>query len=116
MTAVSATGGTLQLPLPLFITPLWAAAQTYAKRGWRVLPLHSVRGGRCSCGSPECSSVAKHPRTGHGRNDATTDLDQIERWWQTWPDANIGLATGPESNLVVLDFDSAAAFDALHEA
>jgi hypothetical protein len=37
--------------------------------------------------------------------DATTDPSQIKVWWQQWPDANVGIATGPESGLVVLDID-----------
>ncbi len=32
--------------------------------------------------------------------------DQIKRWWQRWPEANIGLATGRVSRLAVMDCDS----------
>lgn len=41
-----------------------------------------------------------------GLKDATTDEAVIARWWQTWPQANIGVATGPQSGLVVLDIDA----------
>lgn len=41
----------------------------------------------------------------HGLADATTETDKIIRWWGMWPHANIGVATGPGSNLVVLDID-----------
>jgi hypothetical protein len=37
--------------------------------------------------------------------DATTNPEVIERWWDRMPDANIGIATGKGSNLVVLDVD-----------
>jgi putative DNA primase/helicase len=43
--------------------------------------------------------------TPHGVKDATTDLDQIEKLWTDTPDANIGFATGTESDLLVLDID-----------
>ncbi len=37
------------------------AALSYAARGWRVLPLHTMRAGRCSCNRAQCPSPAKHP-------------------------------------------------------
>lgn len=39
-------------------------------------------------------------------SQASNDPIQISEWWNDFPGANIGIATGP-SNLVVLDFDSA---------
>lgn len=81
------------------------SALYYAKKGWRVLPLHRPIDGGCSCGKQKCSSPGKHPRTPQGVKDATTDLSQIKAWWHKWPDANVGIATGPESGLVVLDVD-----------
>lgn len=55
------------------------AAAGYAQRGWRVLPLHTVTKGMCSCGTT-CSSPGKHPRTRNGLKDATTDLTAIDAW------------------------------------
>lgn len=86
-------------------TPL-EAALAYARRGWRVLPLHGVTDrGACTCLWRDCTSPGKHPRTAHGVKDATTDEAQIRKWWETWPDANIGIACGRESGIVVLDID-----------
>jgi hypothetical protein len=59
----------------------------------------------CSCGNDECQSIGKHPRISKGCKGATTDAAIIEQWWKTWPDANIGIATGTASGLVVLDVD-----------
>ena len=80
--------------------------------GWRVFPVHSVGAdGFCTCGlTDNCSSPAKHPvgsLAPQGVNNATTDEKQIRAWWGEFgmPDANIGIATGGESNLVVVDLD-----------
>ena len=34
-----------------------------------------------------------------------TDPDQIRAWWRSRPDSNIGIRTGAESGLIVLDVD-----------
>ncbi len=81
------------------------AALTYAARGWAVFPLHTPAGDGCSCGNPDCEHAGKHPRTQHGFLDATTDEEAIREWWTRWPDANIGIATGAVSGLVVIDID-----------
>ncbi len=73
--------------------PFFIAAMAYAKRGWAVLPL---------------TPRAKPPLgklVPHGWKDAATDEDTIARWWQGYPNANIGIRTGVVSGLVVLDID-----------
>src|SRR5450759_4799236 len=52
-----------------------------------------------------CKPGGKEPLTPHGFKDATTDLQQIGKWWRRWPKANIGLATGSRSGLIALDVD-----------
>lgn len=84
---------------------LLTAALRYADEGWPVLPLHSAPHGLCSCGKDACPSPGKHPRTQHGVKDASSDPIVIQAWWQRWPQANIGLATGNISGRVVLDVD-----------
>jgi hypothetical protein len=75
---------------------------------WAVLPLHSIAAdGFCSCGEAACKSEGKHPRLKHGLLQASKDPDQIKAWWDQWPDANVGIATGPVSGIVVLDVDAA---------
>ncbi len=76
-------------------THLLEAALRYADRGWPVFPL------------AEGSKLPKISKAngGHGFHDATLDPEQISRWWTRWPRANIGIRTGPESGLVVLDVD-----------
>jgi hypothetical protein len=88
------------------------AALALAQRGRHVFPLHTVHGGRCSCGcaDPSCKTRGKHPL--HvGVQHAVTDAALIGEWWTEDPDANIGLAPGP-SNLIAFDIDHARAEDA----
>ena len=63
------------------------AAHAYAELGYRVFP---------------CKPGQKIPATPNGCKDATTDPDQIDRWWDENPAFNIGLST---DGLFVLDID-----------
>jgi Virulence-associated protein E/Bifunctional DNA primase/polymerase, N-terminal/Primase C terminal 2 (PriCT-2) len=82
-------------------------ALAYARKGWRVFPLHSIRDGHCTC-QKRCTSPGKHPRTRGGFKDATTEPAPITAWWNRWSDANIGIATG--SGLAVIDVDGPEGF------
>jgi hypothetical protein len=80
-------------------------ALNHARLGRAVLPCHSVRAGRCTCGRPRCSSAGKHPRTSNGVHDATTNPAQIAVWFRCYPAANLAVATGAVSCVDVLDVD-----------
>lgn len=71
---------------------------------FHVFPLHTPVEGGCSCRRDDCRNVGKHPRTMNGLKDATNDQAQIDRWWKSWPGANVGVACGP-SGIVVIDID-----------
>lgn len=81
------------------------AALRYAEHSWYVFPVHGAEGDRCTCGRA-CSTPAKHPRTGSGVHDATRNGLSLMVWWKRWPTANVAVATGAGSGLVVLDVDS----------
>ena len=81
------------------------AALGYARRGWRVLPLHSIRDGTCTCSQQDCKSPGKHPRIASGVKGASNSESFLTDRWQASPDANIGIATGASSGIVVLDID-----------
>lgn len=81
------------------------AARSYIEHGWAVLPLHSIRAGKCSCGKAACASPGKHPRTMHGVKDASKDEDQITAWWTEWQDSNVGIALGAISAMGAIDVD-----------
>jgi len=67
------------------------AAQGYAMQGWKVFPLRPR---------------TKKPMTAHGKDDATGDLAQVQRWWQAKADANIAVACGAASGIIVIDLDA----------
>jgi Bifunctional DNA primase/polymerase, N-terminal len=70
---------------------LTAAALAYADTAWPVFP---------------CRPGSKTPCTIHGCKDATVDPATITRWWTRWvPGANVAIATGAVSGLVVVDLD-----------
>lgn len=60
----------------------------YARRGWRVVPLNG-----------------KIPLIKEWTLNASTDIDTIQGWFHEYPEANIGIATGEQSGVFVLDVD-----------
>lgn len=69
------------------------AALDYAARGFAVFP---------------CAPRAKKPASTHGFYNATTNPATIRRWWLACSDYNIGVATGVQSCIWVLDVDGDA--------
>ena len=65
-------------------------ARQYALDGKKVFP---------------CKPNGKAPLTRNGFKDASSNVEDIEAWWDTYPGANIGLVTGRDNNLVVIDVD-----------
>ena len=82
------------------------AAMFYADKGYLVFPVWWNQNGVCACPNEyRCERPAKHPITIHGLKEATTDKKQIAKWWHQYPQANIGVRTGPESGIAVIDLD-----------
>jgi putative DNA primase/helicase len=93
--------------MPMSTSSLLEHALQYASLGWSVLPLHSIENGVCTCGKKRCASPGKHPlvrKWAEGKDVPTTDKAKIREWWDEWPNANIGIATGL-SGLFVVDID-----------
>lgn len=101
--------------LPVCNNSRLEAALSCARRGWHVLPLHSVADGLCTCDDPNCRSPGKHPLTARGVLDATTNEATIRQWWTEAPAANLAIRTGPESNLFAVGPDGPAGIEALAE-
>lgn len=68
--------------------PAGDAALAYAAAGVAVFP---------------CVPHGKRPLTRHGLRDATSDARAVARWWRRWPDANIGLPTGTQVEVIDVD-------------
>lgn len=68
------------------------AAQSYAARGWSVIPMepHGKR--------PIVAWLEFQQRR--------AAADEIDAWFRHWPDANVGIVTGHVSGLVVVDVDA----------
>jgi Bifunctional DNA primase/polymerase, N-terminal len=66
------------------------AAFEYARTGIPVFP---------------CNPLDKKPLTPNGFKDASKDEAQIRAWWTRWPNAMIGVPTGPASGMWVVDLD-----------
>lgn len=82
-------------------------ALMYAKNGWRVFPLLPMHEGACSCSEgASCTRPGKHPALKSWQKEASTDADRIKEWWGKFPKSGIGIATGKESNLTILDVDA----------
>ena len=58
----------------------------------------------CGCSVLPCRD--KVPLVRGGVHAATHDLATIERWWHTWPQANVAVACGAASGIVVIDIDA----------
>jgi hypothetical protein len=62
-----------------------------------------------------CRPRDKRPATANGLKDATKDFEIIRAWWHHEPQFNIGIATGPASNVFVIDIDGGDAEAELRE-
>ncbi|MFZ0012213.1 MAG: bifunctional DNA primase/polymerase [Halobacteriota archaeon] len=69
-------------------------ALEYARRGWPVLSLKSGQK------APYGEFVP------HGHKDATGDLELINAWWSAYPELNVGVCVGSETDLLVIDVDA----------
>lgn len=78
-----------------------AVALAYADHGWPVFPLRGKTPAR--------------PRRdgGRGFHDASTDPEVVAAMWASYPGANIGIRTGEQSGLAVLDVDPPAGVETL---
>lgn len=68
---------------------LAVAALGYATRGLPVFPC----------------TLEKKPLTASGFKNATADQEQIRQWWTRHPGASIGIPTGADTGVFVLDID-----------
>ncbi len=71
------------------------AAVSYAKTGYAVLPLHTIRNGNCTCAKgAECNRAGKHPLLSGGYKGATADVAQVK---QIWCDHRTRISVSPQA-------------------
>src|ERR1022692_2886231 len=97
------------------------AALAYINLGWNPIPIYGLTAAKlCTCkDGPTCPSPGKHPRIQHWQNlpwsskedsvthpglERVTDT-MVQQWWHQWPHANIGIQTGKNSGIFVIDID-----------
>lgn len=84
-----------------FDPPCLGPALEYAARGWHVFPAPP---------GEKKSYIAG--RFGNGQRwSATTDPDFIRHYWRKYPDANVGIACGRASGLLVIECDTPEGHD-----
>jgi len=71
--------------------PILESALEYGRRGWRILPLGGDNGKK--------ALIDKWP------DRATSNEEKIRMLWKQFPKANIGIATGGDSGIFVVDID-----------
>jgi len=75
------------------------AAELYARFGIPVIP--------CNWKPNKDGAIKKYPLLGEGGLYlATTDLEQIQKWWNQWPEALIGVPMGRRVGMWAVDADS----------
>lgn len=91
-------------------SPYLADALAYLARGWPVFPVcRPIREGRC-VQHGACPNAGKVPLVKWERyQTALPTVADVTGWWTRDRTANIGMATGALSGIVVLDCDSSEA-------
>jgi hypothetical protein len=74
--------------------------------GWKLFPCYYIENSRCSCGQLHegNTSAGKHPLVSHWHETATSDLTQLNEWFNKIQAPNIGIHC-KASGLIVLDID-----------
>jgi len=80
------------------------AAQRYAECGYPVLAVWGLRNGACTCPeASDCKTPGKHPIERQWQRHATLDKDAIQKLFNRYPGAHIGIM--PPKGCVIVDVD-----------
>lgn len=100
-----------QTPIHRYLTPTTGAVSAqFSERERQVLRL----AGRGLFVFP-CRERAKEPAVRNWQRLATVDAAKVMSWFQQFPNANWGVATGARSNAFVLDVDGEQGLNTLHQ-
>lgn len=91
-------------------TRILERALGYLQLGYPVFPVCSPLMGVHQHRGKPCQNVGKTPLIAwQAFQTRLPTIDEVRTWWDRWPLANIGMATGRLSGIVVLDADSSDA-------
>lgn len=82
-------------------------ALEYLKIGYSVIPVKGIHYARGK-NEEEINDDIKRPllTTWEEYQKRKATNEEIKKWWEKWPDANIGIVTGKISDLAVIDIDT----------
>ncbi len=77
----------------------------YQSQGLIPIPLFGVVDSVCSCAKGStCESTGKHPRVKRATAIAAT-AENWKTWCAAWPEMNLGILTGSDTGVFVVDID-----------
>lgn len=77
----------------------------YRAQGFIPIPIFGMDDGICTCRKGvDCTSAGKHPIVKRQLAIEATQQDW-EHWLQQWPGMNLGILTGSETGIFVIDID-----------
>jgi hypothetical protein len=85
--------------------PNWTASTMQRVATERTLAAAAIRYANLGIPVFPCVPGGKQPLTPNGFHDATSSAHTVHSWWQRTPDANIGLPTGANTAILVVDID-----------
>jgi len=92
------------------------AALYYRARGWSVVALCPPDHAGVGKGhAHQCKNKGKAPLVRWSDlQEHLASADDIRRWWQQWPNANVGIIMGRASGLVGVDIDNSTGLALFH--
>lgn len=71
-----------------------------------LIPLHTTKNGKCTCGRPDCDKPGKHPRVPWEEYKTRKPTpEELAAWKGKFPGCNWAIVTGQVSGVIVVDID-----------
>lgn len=83
---------------------LYANAIDYLDSGMRLIPIHPIINGKCSCGNDHCQAIGKHPFRSNWQNQRLVDSATLDDVWRDVYRCN-GLGFALDKDHIVIDVD-----------
>lgn len=83
---------------------IYPNAIDYLDAGMRLIPIHPIVNGKCSCGNEHCQAAGKHPLRSNWQNQRLVDSATLDDVWRDVYKCN-GLGFALDQDHIVLDVD-----------